>query len=119
MAKQATAYHNVTPISSQPRGLGAGRDLEQAISQTKDEPPFVNNDRIAANTRPPVDAFAFDTLSARIKQARATLVAVQSTWDDEDGKFGLTPKFIYQALWGIEELLDQGISAAETMAAAE
>lgn len=95
------------------------QDLERAICQTEDEPPFANNDRIAPNAAPPTDVFAFDTLLARLTQARAAMLAVQSSWDNEDANYTLPPKFVYQALWGVEELLGQGISAAETIAAAE
>src|SRR6201996_3529689 len=99
MAKQATAYNNVTCISSQPGVAAPAQDLERAIRLTKDEPPFATDD-LVTNAAPA--AGAFDALFARITQARASMLAVQSTWDEENANYSLPPKFVYEAFWGIE-----------------
>ena len=105
MAKQATAHHIVNHFPSQPLRVAVGRDLEEAISRATETAP--HHGRMSRSD-------ATDTLVARIKQARAALVAVQCTWDD-----GLTPKSVYHALWAVEELLGQGVDAAEVVAATE
>lgn len=55
---------------------------------------------------------AINVVDARIPQARAVVQALMLAYNDKDG-FQLAENYLHDALWAVEELLDQAIKASK------
>jgi hypothetical protein len=52
----------------------------------------------------------YDDCSARIRQARSTIIALTATYQ-ENGQFKMAANWMYEALTAVDALLDQAESA--------
>lgn len=56
-----------------------------------------------------------DVLLARLDQISGTLIALRNTYDDKEGEYMVPAEHMENALWAVQELLDQAQDAAKKL----